>query len=277
MTSGTRKTEAALRRLANDPATKEYLEAGIRLITAQFQGEPHGNGDGGGADQSERRPFFDWLSQSMIVKEVSRGRLGLKGNVGTLRDRWPYHPHYIEDLLSYALWSRHYAMRVATAEESRDLLATAPDLVEAIHLVAYRDLCVLLGSPAFRVSLIAAATADRDVVVRRAITESYRLVGESWSALYQATLAARGLRLRSGVTLTDLTDMLTALAEGIGMRMLSDPNAQLVDHERQQSLLGKAAIAIAAACIDTGDGKTLEELVALLARPPTSPEKAQNP
>jgi hypothetical protein len=274
MSSGTRKTEVALRRLANDPATREYLEAGIRLMSAQFKEERHGNGDGG-TEQSERRPFFDWLSQSMIVKEVSRGRLGLKGNVGTLRDRWPYHPHYIEDLLSYALWSRHYAMHVATAEESRDLLATAPDLVEAIHLVAYRDLCVLLDSPAFRVSLIAAATADRDVVVRRAITESYRLVGQSWSALYEATLTARGLRLRSGVTLADLTDILTALAEGIGMRMLADPDAQLVDHERQQSLLGKAALAIAAACIDTGDGKSLEELLAPLAQAPRSAEQAE--
>jgi hypothetical protein len=70
------------------------------------------------------------------------------------------------------------------------------------------------------------------------------------------------------VTLADLTDILTALAEGIGMRMLADPDAQLVDHERQQSLLGKAALAIAAACIDTGDGKSLEELLAPLAQPP---------
>ncbi len=52
------------------------------------------------------------------------------------------------------------------------------------------------------------------------------------------------------------------------MRMLSDSNAKPIDHEKKESPLGKAALAITAACIDSGDGKSLEEVVGLLAEPP---------
>jgi hypothetical protein len=261
-----RKTDAARRRLANSSLTKEYLEAGLQLIATQCKAkEPADITDT--ASKEAGRPFFEWLSRSLVVGEVSN-RLGIQATDGSLRDRWYEHPDYIEDLLSYALWSRHWSLHVSNAQESKDLLASDPDFVRAIHLVAYKDLCVLLDNPAYRVSLIAAAVADRDPTVKEAVGESYRVVGESWQNLYEETLTARGLKLRPGVSFADLTDILTALAEGIGMRMLSDPNATVVDHERKESLLGKAALAIAAACIDSGDGKSLEELVGLLGEGP---------
>jgi len=56
--------------------------------------------------------------------------------------------------------------------------------------------------------------------------------------------------------------MLTAFAEGLGLRIIAETNTRLIDHERRESLLGKAALAIAIACIDTGDGLTLEQMVA---------------
>jgi hypothetical protein len=44
----------------------------------------------------------------------------------------------------------------------------------------------------------------------------------------------------------------------------------VVDHERHRSLLGDAALAVLAGCIDMGDGKSLTELIGdLTATAPT--------
>jgi len=265
MTTCQRKTDAARRRLANDRLTREYLEAGIRLMVAQFEAEDRTTDED--AQPEAGRPFFKWLSRTLVTEEVSR-QLGTKTSDGSLRDRWYEQADYIEDLLSYALWSRHWSLHVSNAQESKELLASDPDFVRGIHLVAYKDLCILLENPAYRLSLIAAAIAEHDATVKQAVGESYRVVSKSWQRLYETTLAERGLKLRPGVTFAELTHILTALAEGVGMRMLSDPNIEVIDHERQESLLGKAALAIAAAFIDAGDGKSLEELVAGLVQPP---------
>jgi hypothetical protein len=259
-----RKTEAARRRLANSDLTKDYLEAGLNLIAAQCAAPAHTDDDTEDSNEAGR-PFFAWLSRELVVNEVTRRR-GIQATAGSLRDRWYEQPDYVEDLLSYALWSQHWSLHVSNAQESKDLLTSDPDFVCAIHVVAYNDLCILLKNPAYRVSLIAAAVADRDSTVKEAVGESYQTVRASWQQLYEATLAARGLKLRPGVSFAELTDILTALAEGIGMRMLADPNATVIDHERKESLLGKAALAIAAACIDSGDGKSLEEVVSLLGQ-----------
>jgi hypothetical protein len=41
---------------------------------------------------------------------------------------------------------------------------------------------------------------------------------------------------------------LTALLESLAIRKISDPDAQVVDHQRQYSLLGTAALALVRGC-----------------------------
>jgi hypothetical protein len=67
---------------------------------------------------------------------VSRGRR-LRGNQGTFEDRWPYKDYYIQDLLSYALWVRHWAQHAAVAEEFAGPLTTGTDFVQAVHEASY--------------------------------------------------------------------------------------------------------------------------------------------
>lgn len=262
--SSTRKTPEARKRLANDEHTRAFLEAGLSLIAQQLDAADESQSEEG--DGETQRPFFEWLSRKKVIQQAVGANESLVPTDGMFRDRWPYQEDYIEDLLAYSLWDRHWSPHVTTALGARDTLTSELDFVKAIHEVAYQDLCVLLDGPAYKISLIAAATAGGDPLIRDAIAANYRMVGPLWGELYAATFKARGLRLRPGVLLEDLTDMLTALVDGLGIRLLAEDNSRLIDHERRESLLGKAALALAVACIDAGDGLSIEELVRIMGR-----------
>lgn len=74
------------------------------------------------------------------------------------------------------------------------------------------------------------------------------------------TRAFANLQLRPGITLREITCLLTAVADGLQMRYVADPDMEL-DDDGQKSLLGKAVLAFVAACVDSGDGRSLEDLV----------------
>jgi hypothetical protein len=60
-------------------------------------------------------------------------------------------------------------------------------------------------------------------------------------ATYQQSVDRRGLRLRPGISLEQITVLLTALVEGTALPMIADSNAEsLIDHEQQWSLFGLA-------------------------------------
>jgi len=269
--SSTRKSADSRRRLANDALTREYLEAGLRLIAKQLRAENAQETDGevdDGEFDDQARPFFDWLSQNKVIDEVASGELGLHGSAGTLRDRWPFRSDYIEDLLTYSLWVRHWAPHVEMAEAAIEPLATAEDFVEAVHLLAYYDLELLRDSPTYRLSLIAAAVADRDTTARMAIGEMYQTLHRTWRELYDRTLSTRGMRLRPDITLDDVAILLSAMIEGLRLRMTADPDTPILDAERQRSLLGIGVLGLIAGCVDPGDGRPVEAVAADLARKP---------
>jgi hypothetical protein len=86
----------------------------------------------------------------------------------------------------------------------------------------------------------------------------------------------RGLQLRRGFTIGDLADILVALSLGLTLRSIADPASRVFDHERQRSLLGTAALALFAGCMqheDSADGLTLEQAVeAMIYGQPTKTE-----
>ena len=266
--SSTRKSADSRRRLANDGLTQEYLEAGLRLIGKQLRAEKPAEEPDEEEFDDQARPFFDWLSQNKVIDEVAHGEVGLHGSAGTLRDRWPFRSDFIEDLLTYSLWVRHWAPHVEVAESAIEPLANAEDFVEAVHLLAYYDLMLLSESTTYRLSLIAAATAERDTTARQAMGEMYHILHGTWRELYDRTLRTRGMRLRPDISIDDVAVLLSAMTEGLRLRMTSDPTTQIVDAERQRSLLGLGALALIAGCVDPGDGRPVEDVAAELAEPP---------
>jgi hypothetical protein len=111
--------------------------------------------------------------------------------------------------------------------------------------------------------------------MKTAMAKVHHQVDASWLPVYEAAIAGRGLRLRPGITLDDFADMLSALSSGLSLRILSDPDAHanLIDDSRRRSLLGTAAIAILASCIDPGDGKSLEEVITGIVQPTPKRDK----
>jgi hypothetical protein len=97
--------------------------------------------------------------------------------------------------------------------------------------------------------------------MKTAMGKVHRGLNDSWLPVYEAAITGRGLRLRPGVTINDVAEILSALSMGISLRIASDDDADLIDDERKQSLLGTAALAVLASCIDPGDGQSLEEVI----------------
>lgn len=269
MRAARRKTDASRRVLANDELTREYLEAGRRLIDAQL-------GPAEGADP-EDRPLFRWLSQRAVIDEVARGER-LRGSEGTFRDRWPYQPDFIRDALAYSLRGSHWQEIADRTREARDRLADADDVVGAVHDAAYQDLVVSQNSPAMRTWLIGAAMAARDEIARTTVQEMYRISTQAWQDSYEAAAAARGLKPRAGLTIEDLNFIMTAVTEGMQVRLMVEDNGRVFDHERRTSLLGTAALALLVACFDHfDDGLSLEDVVRMAVSAPTTDGPPQAP
>jgi hypothetical protein len=89
-----------------------------------------------------------------------------------------------------------------------------------------------------------AATAHRNDGIHEAIAENYAGALEPWKRIYEATFAARGFRMRRGVTLDQLTDMLAAVVEGLAVRHLGDPGANIIGSAPQPCEAGKIVTAL---------------------------------
>ncbi|MEK8145401.1 hypothetical protein NKH18_40505 [Streptomyces sp. M10(2022)] len=141
---------------------------------------------------------------------------------------------------------------------------TDEDFVRAIHETAYQHTAESARMPSVRLSLALMVLADGDDPVQRALAETYRGYLSSWKQVYAEVLQARGLRLRAGLGLDDLANALSAATDGVILRSIGDPHAEVVVPERQSSLMGTVALAVIHGFLepaDDSDGLTLEQAV----------------
>lgn len=267
--SSTRKTKEARQRLANHPLTREYLDAGLRLIAEQFK--PIGEELDGEGWQSPSL-FFSWLSEQKVINEVARAGKQ-RGSPATFNDRWPYRDFYIEDLISYSLWERHWSENVNIARRTQTMLTERrePASVSAIaHEAAYRIASLKL-SDYFRLFMITGTISDRYPELKAMSSNVYRSVDEEWAEVYKTLFCTLGLKLRPDVTFQDIADIFSAVSGGLTIHALLDQQRKFIDDETRKSLLGKASIALLMAFADTDSGgHTVEEAFDLMAGPVTS-------
>jgi hypothetical protein len=179
-------------------------------------------------------------------------------------------------VLRFGLWPWHYpAAHLDEVADAKDEVLRGPDPVRGLHRLCYWDLTRMLDTPMFRLGLIAAAEAEGDPVIGEAVSGRYRENTPLWKQFCREFLQARGLRLRPGITLDDCADLLGAVADGLTMRALADPAAHVVDRARQRCLLGTAALAVIAGCLersDRDDSLSLEEAArAMMSGPSAGP------
>jgi hypothetical protein len=248
-----RSNAEATRRLANHPLTRAFLEAGLRILEREFSATP------GPHEERFLRPLAT-LTRETVIAEVANGpaELPRQGTVGAFRDRWAYFPDYVSDLARYTLRVQRMPWDTVLAEEAGTMLALG-DFAAGVHNIAYRRMWLAMRSTALRFRYSAIALAAQDKKLYEAMSSVYEDVTGIWERLFESVLAARGLALRPGVTARDLAILLTALNDGLALRLTSAPDDTILNENDQHGLLGVAALALFTGCVDTGDGESLDD------------------
>jgi hypothetical protein len=97
-------------------------------------------------------------------------------------------------------------------------------------------------------------------------------------AALRRVLQARGLQPRPGITVDDIASILSACSGGVALCTLGDPSSEVIDHDRQRSIPGTAALAVIYACLERTEdasGLTLERAVRSLVN--DRPEARHSP
>jgi hypothetical protein len=255
-----RRSVEATNRLRNHPLTRAYLEAGVRILRREVD-TAHPGVD----DDRFLRPLAT-LTRETVIAEVADGppELPRHGTVGSFRDRWNFFPEYVADVARYTLREHRMQEDQRLAEDAMTALSGG-HFTGAIHEIAYRRMLVDIKAATSRFRYSAVALAAQDPRLHDAMASVYAGVTDIWEKMIDGLLSARGLALRPGVSARDLATMLTAINEGLTVRIASDPSNALLDHERRRGLLGTAALGLFVGCVDTGDHGTLEELAERIA------------
>ena len=258
-----RVTPQGRRKAAQDPATRMYLQAGLRLLEQQVTApreEPSGVDD----LRSQPHPFLAWLSRNRVAAETlnepEESGLPRKGTQAGLRDRWEPHSDFIADVLAVALTPDNWDQAVTDNDHLWTALQEQADFLGVIGEVSYLTLAAHEHAAGFRVQLLAAAMAGRDETIRPSLEGLYGSIIEQRAAICEAALQSRGLRLRPGFSFALMGELLSALTEGLALRLIADGDAPVIDHDRRECLLGLGTFALMAATVDfTGDGRPVDD------------------
>ena len=268
-----RRTAFGRQEAANDPVTAAYLAAGMRLVSMHV-GPAEKTEEAVGLDEgSVDRSVLGFLSQRAVAAEMANNPEPFPrcGNVSTMRSTWKSQSDYIADLLSFAFSPGYYpeSYQEVRAFGAETLAGDGP-FAEEVEDLAYRVMQAIEEMVSFRLQLIASACAERSEVTRQALEAKYHRAHCQWKQVYAECLEARGLRLRPGMTLDQLTAILTSVVEGAMLREIGDPTAEIRDPVERRSLLGTAALALLNGCLEpTGepDGRSVAQaLEAMVVR-----------
>jgi hypothetical protein len=261
-----RRTPFSRERLANDPVTAAYIAAAMRLVGRHLGPDPERIPVNPRDENSLARPLFSFISQRAVADEVMNNPdpFPRQGSVSTMRSTWSSHSDFIADLINFAFWPRN--RRAGFDDEmaaGADRLLEDPDVTGAVHDMAYLTVSDV-ASTTFRLGHVAMSAAEGDKTITDAIAESNEGLMAPWREVYAAFIEARDLRLRPGITVYDVDNLLCALLDGLTLRTIGNQSAALVDHDRKRTLLGTAALALIYSVLEpAGDasGLTLEQAV----------------
>jgi len=232
--------------LVNSVKVASYVKAGSNLIERTLGP----SGDSESATPSDVRPYWSglrFLTQQAIIDEVAKLKppfVAQKGD-GPFRATWVTHDDYINDLLTFFFHPINYDFQYGAETQTRgSWIIETPSFADAVDRTCFHELLTISTMPLFRLQIMMAASARENDAIRGVITENYQAALEPWRKIYAETFAARGLQLRPGVTLPELTTMLAAVMEGFAIRHLGDRAAGIVGSTPPGNLVGKAVLGI---------------------------------
>jgi hypothetical protein len=245
-------------RLANNPRTIDFLEAGERLLRDDLLRDAEDL-----ASVKGRPPFEEvlaFLTRRRVVGEAQRARKGPDGEpasgptVAAYRYRWRTQVGYLRDLVIWALCPRmERPIETGYASEIIDAVQDGGRLADAITEITAREVQTLKGDQAFRLQMIFQATLAHDPRVADALYRIDKANVEAWTEFARRSYAKLGLTLRSGASFEELGCALHAAGEGVLFRAMLAPRP---DHAPPppDKLLALIAKALVIATADRGDG-----------------------
>lgn len=258
VTNITGRSALTRRRLANGRETRAFLDAALDLTTELFT--PACSEVLLDPDAEDARPVMSYLSRRKVLAKARQNcgdDFPLSENM--MRHRWSTHGDFLADFVSYALADKHWSVQIALSRHARDLLTSGEEIAAVVHSIAYQDLKLMLELPAYRFQLLAVATAQADSASAQALGRMYDNLSQVWMSLYSSVFEHYGFAFRPGVGMEEFSILLQAMAEGLGLRLLSGLDEPLLDEEERTSLLGTAALSLFLALVDQGDGLTVEQ------------------
>jgi hypothetical protein len=255
-------------RMANNPRTRDFLEAGKRLLYDDLVR------DAGRPAATKGRPPFEevlaWLSRRRVVTEALRA---WKPDPRKARDsgpteaayryRWRTQAGYLRDLVIWALSPRmdrpkeiRYADGIIDKVQSGERR-----LPSAISEITATEVKVLREDPAFRLQMIFQATLAHDAQVADALHRIDKANVDAWTEFARRSYAKLGLRPRKGMEDFRLLGCaLHAAGEGVMFRAMLPPRP---DHAPPPpaELLDLIAKALVIATAETEVDKTLDEFL----------------
>jgi hypothetical protein len=230
-------------------------------------------------------PSFGWrhISRERVVRgaeKLARERHsdldanGVRPGLGAFRARWPVMADYLQDLVTYALYSPRWreALELARAE-----LLTGIDNVTAgktkfsdlIFAVAKKDMTLRLRFARYLIfQLTLTVDANYRRVAQKAHAQFYEVYSQSWVAAYEAALTKLGFKLRPGVNVETLGRLFGCLAAGLTMIATETGDDQLTKDDNDRPLLAEGVMLMILGSIDTGDRQTSRDRVDGLYPPP---------
>jgi hypothetical protein len=243
--------------LVNSLKVASYLKAGAMLVEHNL-GAPSAPAPGPDGCKAYWSGLH-FLSERALSREVATLEppfLRQKGT-GPYRSTWASHDDYLNDLLAFLFHAMNYDPQYGAELETRgDWLISGESFTDAIDRAAFHEVMAITRMPLFRLQLVVCATADRNDGIHDAIANNYAGALEPWMKVYEAAIAARGLRLRKGITLEQFTNMLAAIAEGFAIRQLGDPAAGVVGTEPKDNLVAMAVLGIMNSYLEPADEPT---------------------
>lgn len=263
------------RKLANSPVVRACLEGGRRLAEQEVLGLKD--------EEHKPRPLCT-LTQKNITDEaekifqeaerddrIARALFGTppdwrkadtRPSVGTMKDPWPNLTLYMGDLVRYVLRERYSLTDGLISRATRAELRKTASFSAAVEKVAYADMKILYADEtSARFQYLVTGLADFHEQIREALAGVYKHSFDYWRAVYAEILEARGVTLRPGISLDELTMMLTGMAQGLSLRHIGAAGGKVIDHAHQRSVLGKACQIMIAGAVDPGDGRDVADVV----------------
>lgn len=242
-------------KLPNSRETAALIQGAIQLAERILGQDPAGS-------------VLRFITLQAVIAEANENvHFGCMTTEAAHRYRWECQREFYADLFRFAQWQSHFpgAHTDEIAEATEEIIhGSSP--VRAIHQLCDWDIRRRLETPTLQLGLLAIAEAEGDPPIQAAIAEHHRENEEHWRLYCEAFLKARHLKLRPGVTLGMCVTLLTALADGLTARAITDASS-VFDGQRGCSVLSTGALALIASCAEPdgrADGLSLEDSAAAI-------------